>query len=100
VIAVDVGPEVIMGSTRMKAGTAEKLVLNMISTTAMIRLGKVYRNLMIDLKPNSEKLRQRMLRILMLATGCGYDEAVRRLKAARGNLKAAIKAIESGRRRR
>jgi N-acetylmuramic acid 6-phosphate etherase len=91
VIAIDVGPEVLMGSTRMKAGTAEKMALNMISTASMIKLGKVYRNLMVDLRPTSEKLRQRTLRILMLATGCDYDEAVRRLKAAKGNLKAAIK---------
>jgi N-acetylmuramic acid 6-phosphate etherase len=107
VVAIDVGPEVIMGSTRMKAGTAEKMALNMISTAAMIRLGKVYKNLMVDLRPTSEKLRQRSLRILMLATGCDYDAAVRRLAAARGNLKAAVRAgsrkaggIRGGARRR
>jgi N-acetylmuramic acid 6-phosphate etherase len=91
VIAIDVGPEVIMGSTRMKAGTAEKMALNMISTAAMIKLGKVCGNLMVDLRPTSEKLRQRTLRILMLATGCDYAAAVRRLKAAKGNLKTAIR---------
>lgn len=91
VIAVDVGPEVIMGSTRMKAGTAEKMVLNMISTASMIRLGKVYKNLMVDLWATSEKLRQRSVRIVMLATGCGHGEAVRLLKLARGSAKAAIK---------
>lgn len=91
VIAVDVGPEVLMGSTRMKSGTAEKMVLNMISTASMIRLGKVYRNLMVDLWATSEKLRQRSVRIVMLATGCDYGEAVRLLKAARGSAKAAIR---------
>ena len=90
VIAVRVGPEVIMGSTRMKAGTAEKLVLNMISTAAMIKLGKVYGNLMIDLWATSEKLRQRSVRIMMLATGCDYADAVQALRASGGSVKAAV----------
>jgi N-acetylmuramic acid 6-phosphate etherase len=90
VIAIDVGPEVLMGSTRMKSGTAEKMVLNMISTASMIRLGKVYKNLMVDLWATSEKLRQRSVRIVMLATGCDYDKAVRLLKSAGGSAKAAI----------
>jgi N-acetylmuramic acid 6-phosphate etherase len=90
VIAVDVGPEVLMGSTRMKSGTAEKMVLNMISTASMIRLGKVYGNLMVDLWATSEKLRQRSVRIVMLATGCGHSEAVGLLKKARGSAKGAI----------
>jgi N-acetylmuramic acid 6-phosphate etherase len=93
VIAVDVGPEVIMGSTRMKCGTAEKMVLNMISTVSMIRLGKVYGNMMVDLVVTSEKLRQRSPRIIMLATGCTYDEASRALKRARGKVKVAIVMI-------
>ena len=92
VIAVNVGPEAIMGSTRMKAGTAEKLVLNMISTASMIKMGKVYRNLMVDLWATSEKLRQRSIRIMMLATGCDYADAVRALKASRGSVKAAVLA--------
>jgi N-acetylmuramic acid 6-phosphate etherase len=90
VIAVDVGPEAVMGSTRLKSGTAEKMVLNMISTASMVRLGKVYGNLMVDLKATSEKLRQRSLRIIMLATGCSYKDAARSLEAAEGSVKTAI----------
>jgi N-acetylmuramic acid 6-phosphate etherase len=90
VIAVDVGPEALMGSTRMKCGSAEKMVLNMISTTAMVRLGKVYKNMMVDLMATSEKLKQRSLRIIMLATRCTYDDAVEVLEAARGSVKIAI----------
>ena len=90
VIAVDVGPEAITGSTRMKSGTAEKLVLNMISTASMIRLGKVYGNMMVDLKATSEKLRQRSIRTVMLAAGCSYRDALPVLKAAKGSVKVAI----------
>ena len=90
VIAVDVGPEALMGSTRLKSGTAEKMVLNMISTASMVRLGKVYCNLMVDLKATSEKLRQRSVRIIMLASGCSYDQAVRSLEAAGGSVKTAV----------
>jgi N-acetylmuramic acid 6-phosphate etherase len=93
VIAVDVGPEVVMGSTRMKCGTAEKMVLNMISTASMVRLGKVYRNMMVDLMANSEKLRQRSVRVIMLATGCPYARAVKTLQRARGSVKTAIVMI-------
>jgi N-acetylmuramic acid 6-phosphate etherase len=89
-IAVDVGPEAVMGSTRMKCGTAEKMVLNMISTAAMVRMGKVYRNMMVDLMVTSEKLRQRSVRVIMLATGCTYEEAGRVLKQAGGSVKVAI----------
>jgi len=90
VVAVDVGPEAVMGSTRMKCGTAEKLVLNMISTASMVRLGKVYGNMMVDLMANSEKLRQRSVRIIMLAAGCAYEEAAQVLKRAKGSVKVAI----------
>jgi len=90
VIAVDVGPEAVMGSTRLKSGTAEKLVLNMISTASMVKLGKVYKNLMVDLRATSTKLRQRSIRITMLATGCSYPDAVRALKRADGSVKVAI----------
>ncbi len=90
VIAVDVGPEAIMGSTRMKSGTAEKMVLNMISTASMVRLGKVYNNMMVDLMATSEKLKQRSVRIIMLATDCTYPEAVSVLKRAGGSVKTAI----------
>ncbi len=90
VIAVDVGAEAVMGSTRMKCGTAEKLVLNMISTASMVRLGKVYGNMMVDLMANSEKLRQRSVRIIMLTTDCSYDQAVDVLERAGGSVKVAI----------
>jgi N-acetylmuramic acid 6-phosphate etherase len=90
VIAVDVGPEVIMGSTRMKSGTAEKMVLNMISTASMVKLGKVYNNMMVDLLATSEKLKQRSVRIIMLATGCTYADAVSVLRCAKGSVKTAI----------
>lgn len=90
VIAVDVGSEVVMGSTRMKCGTAEKMVLNMISTASMVRLGKVYGNMMVDLMATSEKLRQRSVRIIMLATRCTYEDAVEVLGRAGGSVKVAI----------
>ena len=67
--------QVIMGSTRLKAGTAQKMVLNMISTATMIKLGKVYGNLMVDLKPKNKKLIERAKRIIMLATDVSYEEA-------------------------
>ena len=85
-----VGPEVITGSTRMKAGTATKLVLNMISTTAMIRLGKVYENLMIDLAPTCEKLIDRAERILEIVSDLTPEESRRALDNAQGDLKTAI----------
>ena len=90
-----VGPEVITGSTRMKAGTAEKLVLNMISTASMIRIGKVYSNLMIDLKPVSEKLRSRARRILKILTGIDSKAANEILEKSGRNLKAALVMIEA-----
>jgi len=89
-IAPQVGPEAIMGSTRMKSGTAQKLVLNMITTATMVRLGKIYENMMVDLMATSEKLKERSKRVLMMATGIDYDEAVPRLEAAGGNVKLAI----------
>lgn len=95
-IAPIVGPEVLMGSTRMKAGTAQKLVLNMISTTAMIRSGKVYSNLMVDLQASNEKLKVRALRIIQLATGCSRDEAEEAFRATGGRAKPAIVMILAG----
>ncbi|MGB6649866.1 MAG: N-acetylmuramic acid 6-phosphate etherase, partial [Bacteroidota bacterium] len=71
-ICPEVGPEVLMGSTRMKSGTAQKLVLNMVTTTAMVRLGKVYENMMVDLQLTNNKLVERAKRIIMLATGVDY----------------------------
>jgi len=87
VIAVATGPEVITGSTRLKAGTATKLILNMLTTISMIRLGKVVSNLMVDLKPTNEKLRDRACRIVMTLRGCSYQEARRRLEHANWDVK-------------
>jgi len=85
-----VGPEVVTGSTRMKAGTATKLVLNTLTTGAMIRLGKVYGNLMVDLKATNEKLKDRSIRIVMAMTDLSRPRARRLLSRAEGNVKAAI----------
>jgi N-acetylmuramic acid 6-phosphate etherase len=124
-IEVDVGPEVIAGSTRLKAGTAQKLVLNMLSTASMIRSGKVYGNLMVDLTASNAKLRRRARRIvstvagvgeeqatrlleetgyrakpaiLMALTGCSVAEAEQRLAAAGGLLRAALERLPAPRR--
>lgn len=94
-ICPEVGPEVIMGSTRMKSGTAQKLVLNMITTTAMIRLGKVYENMMIDLQMTNQKLRERAKRVVMTITGVGYDEAAEYLGKAGGHVKTALVMIKA-----
>jgi N-acetylmuramic acid 6-phosphate etherase len=85
-----VGPEVIMGSTRMKSGTAQKLVLNMLTTASMIRLGKVYENMMVDLQMTNAKLVERSKRTVMTVTGIDYDEATRVLDAGNGHVKTAI----------
>lgn len=89
-IAPIVGPEVISGSTRMKAGTAQKLVLNGLSTTVMIRLGKTFGNLMVDVQPTNEKLRWRAAGIVATATGLSFDEAQRLLAAADYEAKTAV----------
>lgn len=89
-IAPAVGPEIIAGSTRLKAGTATKMVLNMLTTISMIKFGKTYGNLMVDLKSGSEKLRDRARRIITMVTGIDYDEADALLKRAKWNVKAAI----------
>jgi N-acetylmuramic acid 6-phosphate etherase len=85
-----VGPEVICGSTRMKAGTATKLVLNTLTTTVMIKMGKVYGNLMVDLNTTNEKLRDRSIRIVSQLTGLSRTRAQKLLKQAKGKVKAAI----------
>ncbi|TFB13564.1 N-acetylmuramic acid 6-phosphate etherase [Candidatus Marinimicrobia bacterium MT.SAG.4] len=90
IITPIVGPEVVTGSTRMKAGTATKLVLNMVTTTAMIKLGKVYGNLMVDLKAVNNKLVDRACRILNTVTGIELDAAKKLLTEAENNLKVAI----------
>jgi N-acetylmuramic acid 6-phosphate etherase len=89
-IAPIVGPEVITGSTRMKAGTAQKLALNALSTTVMIRLGKTFGNLMVDVQPTNEKLRRRAAMIVSTATGLSTDESRRLLEAADYEAKTAI----------
>ncbi len=88
-----VGPEVVMGSTRMKAGTATKLVLNMLTTTSMIRLGKVYGNMMVDLMMTSRKLEERSKRTVMMITGVDYQEAARVLNLSGGHVKTALVMI-------
>ena len=91
------GPEVIAGSTRLKAGTAQKLVLNTISTVSMIRLGRTYGNLMVDVVAANAKLRRRARRTVELATGCGDDEVDAALAAAGGDTKVAIVSLLTGR---
>jgi N-acetylmuramic acid 6-phosphate etherase len=93
---INVGPEVITGSTRMKSGTAQKLVLNMLSTISMIRMGKVYKNLMVDLNPANRKLVLRSLRIIREATGCSPEEAERAFEASGKKPKLAIVMILMG----
>jgi N-acetylmuramic acid 6-phosphate etherase len=88
-IVVETGPEVIMGSTRMKSGTAQKLVLNQLSTGVMIRLGHVYSNLMIDMPATNEKLRNRAVRMCELAAGVTRPAAVQAIREAEGNVKVA-----------
>src|SRR5689334_19394854 len=95
-ISPGVGAEVIAGSTRLKAGTATKLVLNMLTTGAMVRIGKTYGNLMIDVQTGSEKLKDRARRIVNIVTGLDYEEADRLLKSAQWNVKAAIVMQKTG----
>ena len=95
-ICAEVGPEVVMGSTRMKSGTAQKLVLNMITTTAMIRLGKVYENMMIDLQMTNKKLVERSKKIVMTITGVPYEVAEKTLNDAGGHVKTALVMIKAG----
>lgn len=90
IIDVPVGPEVVMGSTRMKSGTAQKMVLNMLTTGAMIRQGKVYENVMVDLQLTNKKLVERAKRIIMMFTDLDYDSATKYLKEADNHVKTAI----------
>lgn len=89
-IAVDTGPEVIMGSTRMKAGTAQKMVLNMLSVGSMVGIGKTYRNLMVDMLPTNRKLRARSIRMVALAANLSMEHARQLLQEAGNNVKVAI----------
>ncbi len=95
-VSVETGAEAIAGSTRLKAGTAQKLVLNALSTAAMVRLGKTYSNLMVDLVATNAKLRERMMTILVAATGAGEERCERALREADGELKPALVALLSG----
>jgi N-acetylmuramic acid 6-phosphate etherase len=95
-IAVSVGPEAIMGSTRMKAGTAQKLVLNMLTTCSMIKIGKVYGNLMVDVQATNEKLVARAKKIVMLAAEVDEDKAAEILKVTNFNVKLSILMLKTG----
>jgi N-acetylmuramic acid 6-phosphate etherase len=95
-IAPAVGPEIIAGSTRLKAGTATKMVLNMLTTISMVRVGKTYGNLMVDVRTGSEKLKDRARRIIGVVTGLDYDAADTLLRQAKWNVKAAIVMQKSG----
>ena len=95
-IAPAVGPEVIAGSTRLKAGTATKMVLNMLTTGAMVGIGKTYGNLMVDVQTGSEKLKDRARRIVSIVTGLGYEDADTLLGRARWNTKVAIVMQKTG----
>lgn len=95
VVALDTGAEILTGSTRLKAGSATKAALNAITTVAMVRLGKVYQNWMVDLRPGSAKLRDRALRIVAAACEVGTGEAARALEEAGGEVKAAIVALRA-----
>ncbi|EGT3782820.1 TPA: N-acetylmuramic acid 6-phosphate etherase [Clostridioides difficile] len=95
-INIIVGAEVIMGSTRMKSGTAQKMVCNMLTTASMVKMGKVYSNLMVDVKTSNEKLLERAKRIIMIATNVKYDVAEKFLEEADNSVKLAIFMIKSG----
>jgi N-acetylmuramic acid 6-phosphate etherase len=95
-IVVDVGPEVISGSTRMKAGTAQKLVLNTISTVTMVKLGKTFGNLMVDVQPSNDKLRARARTAVAIATSASEDDVAEAIAAANGDTKVAIVSLLAG----
>lgn len=95
-----VGPEIIAGSSRMKAGTAQKMILNMISTGAMVKIGKIFGNRMVDLKATSEKLRERSKRVIMETCDVDYEEAEKTLRRSSGSVKTAIVMLKTGLSRR
>ena len=95
-VEVNAGPEVVTGSTRLKSGTCQKIILNMISTCTMIGVGKVYKNLMIDVRPTNEKLVERCRNIVMGCTGCDHDTADRVLNETCNNTKLAVTMILFG----
>lgn len=96
VIRAVVGPEILTGSTRLKAGTATKMVLNMLTTISMVQYGKVYKNLMVDMIPSNKKLEDRAARILMMAAGASRDEAAETLKKCGNEMKPAIVCLKTG----
>jgi N-acetylmuramic acid 6-phosphate etherase len=95
-IAAETGPEIIAGSTRMKAGTAQKMILNLLSTTAMIRLGHVYNHWMVDVALTNQKLRRRGMRILEEASGATSAQVAGAFKQAEGNLRTALIMLKTG----
>lgn len=94
-IEVDAGPEILTGSTRLKAGTAEKMILNMISTASMVGIGKVYGNLMVDMRATNLKLAERAKRIVSMACGCSEEQAQMALEQTDGGIKPAIVMIKA-----
>ena len=92
-IEFSAGPEILAGSTRLKSGTCQKLILNMLSTSVMIRMGRVYKNLMVDVRATNEKLRERCRRIVTEACGCDLETADRALKETGSDCKTAIVMI-------
>jgi N-acetylmuramic acid 6-phosphate etherase len=95
-VAPDTGPEVLTGSTRMKAGTAQKLVLNAFSTATMVRLGRTYSNLMTDMLASNDKLRDRQMRILAEATGADLGRCRQAFRGAGGDAKVALVTLIAG----
>lgn len=95
-IEVDCGPEVLSGSTRLKAGTAQKMILNMLSTASMVGIGKTYQNLLVDLQPTNKKLKERSKQIVMEATSCDYSTAETYLEVAKHDTKVAIVMLLAG----
>ena len=95
-VALDVGPEPVSGSTRMKSATAQKMILNMISTAIMIRLGRVESNLLVNMQTRCHKLRDRAIRVVMELTGASADESDAALEAMGGNVREAIEEVRSG----
>ncbi len=93
-IEVDAGPEVLTGSTRLKSGTCQKMICNMLSTAAMVKIGKVYKNLMVDMRVTNKKLAARAVRILMQAAAVSEEQASQALVQADGNMKAAILMLQ------
>ncbi len=95
-ISVIVGPEILTGSTRLRSGTATKMVLNMLTTVSMVKAGKVYKNLMVDMIPTNKKLEDRAVRIIQMATGKDIETSRRKLEECNGKVKAAVVCLETG----